>query len=51
VFLNTDGKEEWRCRFCIANYKTSGGIGIISDHLKTHDITKDSTAEARAKNV
>jgi hypothetical protein len=51
VFLNTDGKEEWRCRFCMANYKTSGGTGIISDHLKTHDITKDSTAEARAKNV
>jgi hypothetical protein len=51
VFLNTDGKEEWRYRFYMANYKTSGGIGTISDHLKTHDIIKDSTAEARAKNI
>jgi hypothetical protein len=51
VFLNTKGKEEWRCRFCTANYKTSKGTGTISDHLKTHDITKDSAKDARAKNV
>jgi len=51
VFLNTEGKEEWRCRFCTANYKISGGTGTISDHLKLHDITKDSAQDARAKNV
>jgi hypothetical protein len=51
VFLNTEGKEEWRCRFCIANYKISGGIGTISDYLKLYDITKDSAQDARAKNV
>jgi hypothetical protein len=35
----------------MANYKTSRGTGTISDYLKTYDITKDSTAEARAKNI
>jgi hypothetical protein len=51
VFLNSEGKEEWRCKFCMANYKISGGTGTISDHLKTYDITKDSEENTRAKNV
>ena len=51
VFLNTQGKEEWRCQFCMANCKISGGTGTISDHLKTHGITRDSQKNTRAKNI
>ena len=51
VFLNDNGKEEWRCRFCSTNYQISGGIGTISTHLEWHGITKESKAEARAKNI
>jgi hypothetical protein len=51
VFLNAQGQEEWRCRFCLANYKISGGTRTISDHLKTHAITRDSTTDTRAKNI
>ena len=51
MFLNSKGKEEWRCKFYMANYKISRGTGTISDYLKTHDITKDSEENTRAKNV
>jgi BED zinc finger len=52
VFKNANGKEEWRCRFCTQNYLTSGGTHAIKRHLLTqHDITEESTAETRAKNV
>ncbi len=51
VFLNIEGKEEWRCRFCLANYKITGGTSTISEHLKTHGIFKESTEDTKVKNV
>jgi hypothetical protein len=51
IFTNKQGQEEWRCRFCLANYKISGGTGTISDHLKSHGISRDSNEDTRAKNI
>ena len=51
VFYNAAGKEEWRCRFCLANYQISGGTRTIRIHLETHSIKEDSPADTKAKNV
>jgi hypothetical protein len=51
VFYNVAGKEEWRCRFCLQNYQISGGTGTIRAHLDTHNIKKESSTDAKAKNV
>ena len=51
IFLNTKGREEWRCQFCLANYQISGGIGTIITHLEWHGINGQSPADIRAKNV
>ncbi len=51
VFLNIKGNEEWRCQFCLANYKITRGTSTISEYLKTHRIFKELTKDTKVKNV
>jgi len=52
ICRNSEGKEEWRCKFCNQNYLISGGTALPMKHLqKRHDINENSPANARAKNI
>jgi hypothetical protein len=52
VFCNLQGKEEWRCKWCLQNYQLSGGSHAIKRHLtEYHEIFEDSPADTRAKNI
>jgi hypothetical protein len=48
VILNKEGKSIWRCKYCITEYRESGGTTIIASHLKEqHNINVSSAQEAR----
>ena len=52
LFHNSQGKEEWRCKWCRQNYQLSGGNHAIKRHLNEyHQIFEDSSADTRAKNI
>jgi hypothetical protein len=52
VFLNSSGKKEWPCRYCLVNYQLSGGTENIGAHLrKHHGVHEDSPADIRIKNL
>jgi hypothetical protein len=52
VFCNLQGKEEWRCKWCLQNYQLSGGNHAIKRHLtEYHEIFEDFPADTRAKNI
>jgi len=51
MFLNAKGKEEWHCKFYLANYKIIRGMCTIADYLETYNIKSNSIANARAKNI
>ena len=51
LYISTEGKEEWRYRYCTKTYITSSGTRAPQEHLsKQHQIQRDSPRETQAIN-
>ena len=55
-YFGTNGKEEWRCKYCSKGYSINGGTRVIQRHLlekhtKTEKSSREDTSTKRQRSI